>query len=169
MSTRDDDALDALIDRVAHDLTAGNPPAALAAAVRSRIGDGDRGWPFVGWRPMTAVGSLVLAIGLATALWLGRPADAPSVANNRPVAATDGPAEAGPYAREKERAPSPTGADVVPRSIQPVVPSVAAVPLPGIEPLDVPAIDDPAMVAEMSPAGSPIEIEPLQIAPLELQ
>ena len=185
MSLRDDDDRDALIDRVAHDLTAGDPPASLAENVRARIGNSDRGRWFVGWRPVTAVAALAVAIATAAALWPERPVNTPVVATHRPVAANDGPAVA-------DEGPATAGHDVPDETppqtpethavagfhlrqgsggqvSRPVTTSVHAPLLPAIESLDVPAIDDPVLVAEMSGLAMPIEIEPLQIAPLELQ
>ena len=207
MSMRDDDRLDALIDRVAHDLTAVTPPRGLAEHVRARIAVGDRAAWFVAWPLVAAVSALVVAIVLTTALWPGREADAPVVAD-RWAADTDGgststSAEATadkprdpPYVDTVQTGPAPTrsepGLVTRPSTLAQGVPSdvegrsepaarsraadgvtlagaEGAAPLPGIELLTVQAIEDPVLVAEMSGLAMPIEIEPLQVAPLAVQ
>jgi hypothetical protein len=177
MSTRDDDALDTLIDRVAHDLTAGDPPASLAGHVHARIAGRDRPRWFVAWQPVAA--TVVLAIGLA-AVFRPDPAvdvpaarqEPPPTAGEAPAAVTGGSASSLEVAHgvpsDVERRSGPAGrirrADVVA-----IATTTDASPLPAIEPLAVSSIEDPVLVAEMSGLAMPIEIEPLQIVPLELQ
>jgi hypothetical protein len=166
MSLRDDDRLDEMIDRVARDLIAGDPPAGLAARVRARIAGGERGPGLAAWRPATAAAVLVLTVVVATARWPQQPPEQPGVQRAmRPADA--GPAKAGHDVPEETLPPdSYAGAGF---SRPEVTATADAAPLPAIDPLAIPLIEDPVLVAEMSDLAMPIEIEPLQIAPLELQ
>lgn len=109
MSRRDDDRLDSVIDRVAHDLTTGELPAGLAEHVRARIATRRRsGRPereskgagrddapgFLAWRPVTAMAALVIVTGLAVALWPARRVDVPVVADQGSSAGNGGSASA---------------------------------------------------------------------------
>jgi hypothetical protein len=182
MSTRDDDALDALIDRVAQDLTAGDPPASLAEHVHARVAGRHRPRWVVAWQPVTAVATLVLTVVLATvALWPERPerpADPAVVAWDGQAGADGGPARVigGSAPRDPPsigqfqvgRVPPSGSAGPVRRTDQiAAVTNADVTPLSGIEPLAVSAIDDPVLIAEMSGLPMPIDIEPLQIAPID--
>jgi hypothetical protein len=185
MSRHDDDGLDALIDRVARDMTAGEPPADLAAHVRARIGGRDAARWFVAWQPAAAAAVVVMAIAIAAVLRPERPADPPAdqpaVVKTEPAAVIGGSAAANPPSVSQVQAePGPTRSEArqVPRrgpiappaqAVQVAMATTIASPLPSIEPLGVAAIDDPVLIAEMSGLAMPIEIEPLQVAPLELQ
>ena len=168
----DHDALDALIDRVAQELTGAEPPAALAAVVQARVSARDTGGPLTWWQPVAAIAALLLAVLIATALWPSRQAQGPVVRRETPAAPGGGPADVSagsapqdpqhstPSLAGRVRRSGPAGRAGQRESVE---------GLPPIAPLDVTPIDAPSLIADMSGLDMPIEIEPLQIAPLELQ
>ena len=168
----DHEALDALIDRVAQDLTGAEPPAALAAVVQARVSARDTGRRLAWWQPAAAIAALMLVVLIATALWPPRQAERPVVRREAPAAPGGGAADvsAGSAPRDPQHSTPSLTARV--RRSGPAELAGRGEPvdgLPPIEPLDVTPIDAPSLIAEMSGLDMPIEIEPLQIAPLELQ
>jgi hypothetical protein len=198
----DREPLDALIDRVARDLTAAEPPATMAGEVRARVAAGGRARSVVQWRPVMAGAALMLAVVLAAVVWPERQADPPAVAGDEPAAGSGGSASSldlasdapggsrwaanppdvnqlGPSNVNQVPGPAPSGAGPAVRGGPAAqaeriagAAAVATALLGPLEPLDVPAIDEPTPTGEMLALGATldvalIEIEPLRIQPLE--
>lgn len=149
---------DELIDAAAHAMTRGEPSAQLRIAVRARIDT--RTWPAVAvWPPAVAVAA---AVALAVVVWWPPFEPAPP----QPAAVvTPAPATVAPPAVSRIETSATTPPKAVPRTH--VTRSVR--PLDPIAPLVIEPMTTPLIAVTTSSGVMPIEIDDLQIEPLQVQ
>lgn len=149
MSMRDDDR-DDLIDTTAYAMTRGEPTPQLRTTVRAHIERSQAPWPLWGKVAMAGAAALLLIVIAGRDLRDQREAlpPAPQLATVKPVDVPR-PTE---RAAERERPEQSERPERPQRSITPIL----------IEPIVV-----PLMAVETSSGVMPIDIDPLQVEPLQ--
>jgi hypothetical protein len=162
--------IDAEIDAVARDLTAGEPDGRMRARVLARIGHQQQAMPrVIGWQWALAPAAAALAIAGWLALSIGQPGTSAPVAEN-PAPPPEGTATVAPVDTTPARAaanterPRPrrrtTSVDLPPLAPEPPLDEIAPIV---VEPIELEAIS----VAPLRPAA-PIQPLELFIAPIEV-